>query len=146
MSPPPIPEFKSNQYEFNDEQNRTFSQLAEAMGTVATLMKLLGLAFVVFTALLGYHAYKHPGTGYGPLAGSASGMLLFLAIGFWTGSAAHSFRRIVESKNEDIWHLMNAMESLRNMYGMLRMIVMLSLVLVVIGATLLAISWAGTGG
>jgi len=145
MNPPPMPEFRSNQYEFNDEQNKVFSQLADAMGTVGTLMKLLGLSFVVFFGLLIYHAIETK-SGYGPAAGVGSAMLLFLALGFWTGSAAHSFRRIVETKNEDIWHLMNAVESLRNMYGMLRSIVMLGLVLVVVGVTLLAVTWSQHAG
>lgn len=129
----------------NDEQNKSFSALADAMGTVGTLMKLLGLAFVVFFGLLIYHAVQTK-SGYGPAAGVGSAMLLFLALGFWTGGAAHSFRRIVETKNEDIWHLMNAVNSLRNMYGMLRSIIMLGLVLVVVGVTLLAVTWSQSGG
>ncbi|HJZ57362.1 MAG TPA: hypothetical protein VKE74_20505 [Gemmataceae bacterium] len=144
MNPSPT-EFKSNQYEFSDEQNKAFSGLADAMGTVSTLMKLLGLSFVVFFGMLIYHAIQTK-SGYGPAAGIGAAMLLFLAIGFWTGSAAHSFRRIVETKNEDIWHLMNAVESLKNMYGMLRSIIMLSLVLVIVGVTLLAVTWAQNPG
>jgi hypothetical protein len=144
MNPSPT-EFKSSQYEFNDEQNKEFSGLAAAMGTVSTLMKLLGLSFVIFFGMLIYHAAQ-TNSGYGPAAGVGAAMLLFLAIGFWTGSAAHSFRRIVETKNEDIWHLMNAVGSLKNMYGMLRGIIMLSLVLVIVGVTLLAVTWARTQG
>ena len=144
MNPSPT-EFKSSQYEFSDEHNKEFTALANAMGAVATLMKLLGLAFVVFFGLLIYHAIQTK-SGYGPAAGVGSAMLLFLAIGFWTGSAAHSFRRIVETKNEDIWHLMNAVGSLKNMYGMLRAIILLSLVLVIIAVTLLAVTWAQNPG
>ena len=71
MNPPPTPEFRSNQYEFNDEQNKVFSQLADAMGTVGTLTKLLGLAFVIFFGLLIYHAVEtKSGVGGGLLAGS----------------------------------------------------------------------------
>src|SRR4051794_32086242 len=112
-------EFKSEQYEFNDEHNKEFSQLADAMGSVGTLIKILALAFVVFFGLLVYDAVQAKSGNYGPAAGVGAGMLFFLAMGFWTGSAAHSFRRIVETKNEDVWHLMNAVGSLRNMYGML---------------------------
>src|SRR5262249_1731859 len=100
MNPSPAP-FKSQQYEFNDEQNRTFSQLAVSMGTVATLMKILGLVFLIFFGLQLYYAvYANAGSGaYGPAAGLGAATVLCLAIGFWTGSAAHSFRRIVETRN-----------------------------------------------
>lgn len=141
MSTNPAPEFKSTQYEFTDEQNRTISGLVDGMRTVATLIQLLGLAFVVFFGLMLYQAIQGT-THYGPAAGMGAGALLCLSIGFWTGGSAHSFRRIVETKNEDIWHLMSALESLRNMYGLLRAIILVSLVLLVVGLALAA--FAGT--
>jgi hypothetical protein len=140
----PTPEFKSSQYEFNDEQNKTFNELSAAMGTVSTLMKLLGLVFLIFFGLQLYHAIQ-VNTGADAYAPAAE-TLLCLAIGFWTGSATHSFRRIVETKNEDIWHLMNAMESLKNMYGLLRSIILLSIVLVIVGVALFAAAMATRGG
>src|SRR5262245_27277375 len=128
MSTTPQPAFKSAQYEFNDEQNKVISSLVDGMGTVALLMKLIGLAFLVFFGLLLYKAVHSTGyDAYGPVAAVGSAMLVFLSIGFWTGGAAHSFRRIVETKNEDIWHLMNALESLRNMYSLLRTLILLGL-------------------
>ena len=149
MNPTPT-EYKSSQYEFNDEQNRTFSDLATSMGTVSTLMKLLGLVFVIFLGLHLYFAIKVKAeTGvdaYAPAAGLGAGALLCLAIGFWTGSATHSFRRIVETKNEDIWHLMNAMTSLKNMYGLLRSIIMLCLLLAVVGLALVGFALANRPG
>ncbi len=139
-------EYKTTQYEFNDEQNKEFSQLASAMSGVGSLLKILALAFVVFFGLIVYDVIQSKSGNYGPAAGVGAGMLFFLCMGFWTGSAAHSFRRIVETKNEDIWHLMNALGSLKNMYAMLKGIIMLSLVLVVIGATLIAVAWSKTNG
>ena len=144
MNPSP-PEFKSNQYEFNDEQNRTFSQLADAMGVVATLMKILGLVFLIFFGLQLYHAI-HAENAYGPSAGLGAGTLICLAIGFWTGTSAHSFRRIVETKNEDIWHLMNAMESLKNMYGMLSSMILLCLGLLLIGLSVVGFAIVNKAG
>jgi hypothetical protein len=140
------PDSRTNQYEFNDEQNKTISQLADGMGGVGLLMKLLGTAFLVLFGLTLYHAVETNGN-YAPAAGLGAGTLLCLAIGFWTGGSAHSFRRIVETKNEDVWHLMNALESLRNMYAMLRGIVLLSLVLLMVGLGVTAfmmISKSGT--
>ncbi|MBX9583477.1 MAG: hypothetical protein K2X87_24515 [Gemmataceae bacterium] len=147
MSTSPVPEFKSNQYEFTDEQNRTISQLVDGMRTVATLIQLLGLAFVVFLGLAVYQGMQQGGSHYyGTAAGLGAGALLCLSIGFWTGGSATSFRRIVETKNEDVWHLMNALESLRNMYGLLRAIILVSLVLIVVGLALAGYAAATRGG
>ena len=138
---PPMKEFKSAQYEFNDEQNREFSSLADAMRVTAGLMQLAGLAFVVLTALTAIQVMNAGGTSighYGPAVGLGAAALFTLCVGFWTGGAATSFRKIAETKNEDVWHLMNAVGSLRAMYGLLRTIIMGSLVLSVIALGLVA--------
>ncbi|MCE9565264.1 MAG: hypothetical protein K8U57_24795 [Planctomycetes bacterium] len=139
---PPMKEYKSAQYEFNDEQNRQISGLADAMVVVASLMQLLGLAFVVLCALA-VTSVVQSGGGYGPPIGLGAAALLCLCIGFWTGGSASSFRKIVETKNEDIWHLMNALGQLQNMYGLLRTIILGSLVLSVIALTLIGVSLSG---
>ena len=131
-------EFKSAQYEFNDEQNREFSALADAMRVTAGLMQLAGLAFVVLAALTAAHVINTNTGGYGPVIGLGAAALLCLCIGFWTGGAATSFRKIMETKNEDIWHLMNAIGSLHNMYGLLRTIILASLVLAVVAGAMVA--------
>jgi hypothetical protein len=137
---PPIEPHRSAQYEFNDEQNKDISALADAMRVTAGLAQLLGLAFVVLCvmALIG----ARESGGYGTASGLGAAALFFLCVGFWTGSSATSFRKIVETKNEDIWHLMNALGSLRNMYNLLRTIILGSLVLAVIALALIAISLA----
>jgi FtsH-binding integral membrane protein len=139
---PPIKEYKSAQYEFNDEQNRAISGLTDAMRVVAGLMQLLGLAFVVLCALTATAALKAGVLSrYGPPIGFGVAAILFLCIGFWTGGAATSFRKIVETKNEDLWHLMNALGSLHNMYGLLRTIILGGLVLSVIAGAMIAFAW-----
>lgn len=137
---PPMKEFKSAQYEFNDEQNREFSSLADAMKVTAGLMQLAGLAFVVLAALSAASVAKAGATvaQYGPAIGLGAAALLCLSVGFWTGGAATSFRKIAETKNEDVWHLMNAVGSLRSMYGLMRTIIFGALVLTVIALGLLA--------
>lgn len=145
-STPQPPEFKSGQYEFNEEQNRQFSGLADSMVAFATLMKLLGLAFGV---LLGLHLAGtiKLGGGHGPTVGLGAATLVALAFGFFTGSASESFRKIVETKNSDIWHLMNAVGQLQNMFGILRFLMMLALVAAAIGAALAAASlFTSSGG
>ena len=137
-APQPNPSFKSAQHEFTDEHNRTISGLADAMRTVASLMQLLGLAFAIFFALQLVAAVQ-AGANYGPAVGLGAAAVLCLAIGFWTGGAAASFRRVVETKNEDVWHLMNALRKLQGMYSLLRTLVIGSLVLAVVGITLLVV-------
>jgi len=129
------PEFKSEQYEFNAEQNRAFSNLAAAMDAVAGLLKIVGLVFLIFFGLLLIKAIETK-TNYGPVAAIGSATLLCLSIGFWTASSAKSFRKIVESTNRDIWHLMNALGTLHSMYSLLRTLVIASLVLLAIGLVL----------
>lgn len=131
--------FQSNQYEFNSEQNRTISGLADAMSVVATLMQVLGLIFVIFCGLQLTVALQAQG-GYGPAIGLGVPALLFLAFGFWTSSSAKSFRRIVESQNEDIWHLMNALGKLHSLYSVLRTLIMGGLVLAIVGIALAVVT------
>lgn len=142
---PPMKEFKSAQYEFNDEQNREFSSLADAMKVTAGLMQLAGLAFVVLAALSAVSVAKAgtPVAAYGPAVGLGAAALLFLCVGFWTGGAASSFRKIAETKNEDVWHLMNAVGALRSMYGLMRTIIFGALVLVVVALGMLAFGLVG---
>ncbi|GIW81121.1 MAG: hypothetical protein KatS3mg105_2928 [Gemmatales bacterium] len=130
-------DFKSQQYEFTAEQNQTINNLAAAMEVVATLMKVAGLVFLVFFGLLLVQAFETQ-TNYGPVVGLAAAMLICLSMGFWTSGAARSFRRIVESDNRDIWHLMNALGKLEKMYSLLRTMIMGSLVVLVLGLALYA--------
>ncbi|MGE3803426.1 MAG: hypothetical protein AB7K24_01995 [Gemmataceae bacterium] len=130
-------EFKSEQYEFNAEQNRTINELAASMEVVAMLMKVVGTIFLIFFALTLMRAVQLR-TGYGAVIGLGAAMLMSLSIGFWTSGSAGSFRQIVESQNRDVWHLMKAIKSLQHMYSLLRTIILGGLVTLVIGLALLA--------
>jgi hypothetical protein len=72
------------------------------------------------------------------VAGLGAAALVCLCVGFWTGGAAASFRKIAETKNEDVWHLMNAVGALRGMYGLLQTIILGGLVLAAVGLALVA--------
>ena len=139
MATEPTPEFKSQQFEFTEEHNRTISGLADSMKALASLMLLLGLAFTIFFALqLVTSLQSH--AGYSPTVGLAAAMLLCLSIGFWTGGSANAFRKVVETKNEDVWHLMKALGKLHSMYSLLRTIILGSLLLAVVGLALLVVN------
>jgi hypothetical protein len=139
---PPIKEYKSAQYEFTDDQNKQISRLADAMQVTAGLMQLLGLAFVIFCTLSVTKAVD-TSSGYGQAVGLGAAALLCLCIGFWTGGSATSFRKIVETKNEDVWHLMNALGQLHNMYSLLRTMILGILVLAVVGVTMMVVAMMG---
>jgi hypothetical protein len=143
MSDEKKPEFKSAQYEFTDEQNKELSGLVDAMKVVAGMMKILGLVFLIFFGMEAYKAVKHGGN-YGPAIGLGSGALFCLVVAFWTGASSGSFRKIVDTQNEDIWHLMNALRHLHNMYSFLRTLVIGSLVLLLVGLALAAYEGFGT--
>jgi hypothetical protein len=153
--PPQIPQvqgYKSTaQYEFTDEHGRTISGLSDNMRAFATLMKILGLVFFIFCALTAVAAYKnwsehHVWHTWGfPVILGAIG-LLAVTFGFWTSSASNSFRKIAETRNEDVWHLMNALGSLKALYGTMRTMIIAALVVAVIGAVLIVIGmWTGSG-
>ena len=59
--PPQIPgqvPFKSAQFEFTDEHNRTFSGLSDSMRAYANLMKILGGVFALGLAFVpGFRAF-----------------------------------------------------------------------------------------
>jgi hypothetical protein len=165
------------QYEFTEDQNRTFSSLAGSMrfvglfsvifGLIALLITLLAVLFIFKDRLPAgfrekaadyyqkakaklpedlqkqaddYSVDKIP-TNNSFLVGVAvfCGVtgLFFLLQGVWARSSAASFQKIVDTKGDDISHLMYAVGSLRTMYGLLYMLLALALLagLVAIGLT-----------
>ena len=136
----PPADYKSGQYEFTEEHNRVIGGLADSMRVVASLMQLLGLAFAIFFAFQLLHTLKNRDNFF-PAIGLGASMLLCLSFGFWTSGAAASFRKIVETKNEDLWHLMKALKNLHNMYATMRAIVYCGLVLAIVGVAMAVVSY-----
>jgi hypothetical protein len=64
--------------------------------------------------------------------------LIFLLQGVWARSSAAAFRKIVDTKGNDVTHLMHALGSLRSMYSMIYLLLVLALLagLVALGVTL----------
>jgi hypothetical protein len=71
------------------------------------------------------------------IAIAASG-LFYLLLGIWTRSASHSFRKIVDTRGNDISHLMDSLEALHQMYSLLYTLLVLVLLagVVALGLTL----------
>src|SRR5262249_42501742 len=74
-------------------------------------------------------------TGIAVFAG-VTGLIFFLQ-GIWTRSAGGSFRKIVDTQGNDVAHLMDAISSLRAMYGQVYLLLVAALLggLVAVGLT-----------
>jgi hypothetical protein len=59
--------------------------------------------------------------------------LFYLLLGVWTRSAASSFRLIVNTRGNDITHLMNALSSLYSMYNLIWTLLVLTLLAALFG-------------
>jgi hypothetical protein len=127
----------ASEYEFNDAQNRVFSDLGGAMGFVAVALVVLG----VFSTLVGGLALLDGARADG-LAGLVQGVVLLL-IGIWTRGASGSVRQIVSSSGSDIANLMHAMEHLGRVYRLQRVLLLIAIVLLVLGIAAGALSGAG---
>jgi hypothetical protein len=62
--------------------------------------------------------------------------LFYLLLGTWTRSAASSFQRIVDTKGNDIAHLMRALSSLYSMYSLIWTLLVLTLLAALLGLAL----------
>jgi hypothetical protein len=98
-------------FEFDAQQDQT-------IGTLAGRMKALGLVYIVMGVCVGLMAVFALLTQFfaGLIVGAETAVVLF--IGIWTFQATKSFRQIVDTKGNDMMHLMNALESLRKLYNL----------------------------
>lgn len=122
-------------YEFTPGQNEIIAELSRGMRTVGLLQLLLGCFYLVAFLLALFHALKHPQI-FGEVIVIGMVVLLLLAMGTWTSSAAASFAKIVTTQGKDITHLMDALDSLRKIYSLLRTIIYVYAILLLL--TLLA--------
>ena len=104
----------SNGYEFNESENSTFAILASSMNVVGIMMLLLGtiMALSIFT-----------GNVDGLLVG-----IVFLFIGVWNRHASTSIQAIVDTKDQDIEHLMTAMGELQKIYYFQKWLLIIGLI------------------
>jgi hypothetical protein len=62
--------------------------------------------------------------------------VIYLLVGLWTQNAAGSFRKIVDTKGNDISHLMDALSSLNKMYTLIWTLIVIGLLVLIISAGL----------
>jgi hypothetical protein len=141
MTQPPIPDpqtppehpdqqphaagVKAPTYEFTPAQDSIIRALSQKMNfvgyfyiVVSALVGLGGLALLFVNAFVGlfYMVLLTPE----------------LLIGIWTLTAGKSFRAVVDTRGQDIPHLMTALDSLRKLYTLTFWILIIGLVFMVI--------------
>ncbi|MCB9548515.1 MAG: hypothetical protein H6706_22125 [Myxococcales bacterium] len=143
------------QYEFSGDQNRIIGNLAGKMSVVGLFLILIGLgvaimAVVGFLPLLGempsipdavapevrdaflqYTTYAKGNREqlyFGTLAGALQALILLIS-GVYVRRSAAAFRRIVDSAGRDITHLIDALISLRGLFGILYTLLLLGFLL-----------------
>lgn len=133
MAPPPepsapeLPTPVQPSYEFTAAQDNVIRALSRKM-------KFVGVFYVIASLLVGLAGVI--ALFFMPWIGLVYLLLLTpeLLIGIWTINAAHSFNLIVETRGQDIRHLMGALTSLRKLYTLLfwLLVVVVALMLVAI--------------
>ena len=109
-------------YEFDAGQNRVIGRLGNNMTWVGIYLIVIGL----FGALIGIRQVIH-GRANAPI------LLIYaalqLAIGFWTRGAAMQFNQVAATSEADVPHLMAALEELRRIYGLQKIVIIAALAL-----------------
>jgi hypothetical protein len=73
---------------------------------------------------------------WGIAISSGVNFLIYLLLGMWTQSAASSFRKIVDTTGSDVSHLMDALSSLNKMYGLVRTLIIIGLLVLLVAICL----------
>src|SRR5262249_33056774 len=123
------------QYEFTPQQNRVIGQLAGDMNWVAVPLVALGVLYAIAGVVAMIQAITHRAEAtfsllWLLLAGAVA--IFLIGQGMMTMKAAGSFRQIVDTRGQDINHLMDALEKMRVQYSSLAMLVKLYLAFTVI--------------
>jgi hypothetical protein len=128
--------FSSGQgFEFTDAQNAVIAALARDMVWVATPLVIVALLYGLGLLVSAVRSFRDPHVlAQAALVGLA--MLFYLALGIWTNRSARAFNLIVRTRGRDIDHLMNALDNLRKMYGLLSLVVKLYVVLVAVAVAI----------
>jgi hypothetical protein len=109
-------------YEFTPAQNTEIQGLAGAMTFVGTLLVIAGgLQLLGGVASL---ATGNVAQGVASLQG-----VLHILLGTWTRGAAQGFDRIVKTQGHDIDNLMSALAQLKRVYGLHRVVLIITMVL-----------------
>jgi len=138
----PQPQPKAPQpagYEFSSSQNVT-------MQVLASRMKALGLIYMIFGGVVGlggiFMLFQAGLNAIVLLLETA----LFGFMGFWNYNGAGSFRLIVDTRGNDISHLMNGLEQLKKIYNLQYWLMIVMLILVALAIVAMIFFAGATAG
>ena len=95
--------------EFNSEQNTVISSLSQKM-------KLLGIFYMVVAGVVGLWGFTALLKSFQTAIMLFGEGAFFGFMGWWTRRGAMSFQMIVDTEENDISHLMKALDELRKIY------------------------------
>jgi hypothetical protein len=119
-------------YEFSPEQNEVIASLASNMKMVGVVALISGGLLVVAGCVL-----SAKGAASAVIQGAVA-----VVVGGFTVQAAGAFREIVDSRGDDISHLMTALGTLRTLYR-LQVILLLCLALVLLSLSFGLVATSG---
>jgi hypothetical protein len=131
IRPEPSPGSPPEQYEFTSRQNAVIGPLARDMVWVAVPLQLVGVLYGIGLVVAVVKAVRDPHL-FLEAALIGLGMLFYLALGIWTSRAARSFQHIVSTQGQDVTHLMDALDNLRKLYGLLSILVKVYVAIVLV--------------
>ncbi len=113
-------------YEFTADQNQLIADLAGKMKGVGIFMAAIGALAVAGCVTSTLRSRPDLAVVLALVAA------FFLAIASWTVKASREFRRIVDTRGNDIPHTMNALAQLRRFYTLHFWLIIVYLVLIVL--------------
>jgi hypothetical protein len=128
------------QHEFTSQQNQVIENLSSAMQWIAAPLIVIAVLYAIAAVTGIVQAFQRPQMLVS-VAFIILATLFYLALGIWTRRAADAFRRITTTSDQDIAHLMEALDNLRKKYSLLSVIVKLYLVLVAVMLIFMLVAW-----
>jgi hypothetical protein len=135
------------EYEFDAEQNQVLSQLANSLRWTSAPMVSLGFLVLIDLAMYSFWMYRHHGLDNLQLVAMPMFLLgmaaLFIFMGLLTGKASMAFRQVVETRGSDVYHLMDGINGLNSVFGVIAGFVK-AMVLLTFLALVLNLIWVYT--
>ena len=126
----PAPE--PSNYEFTEPQNKSITELSGAMtfvGTFTLVVGVLSLLVGAVAVVMGLISHAgHIATGFQALANGA----IYLLMGLWIRKSSAAFTNIVKTQGSDISNLMLALDELKKMFSLSRILLILYLAIMVL--------------
>jgi hypothetical protein len=141
-APQPLEREPPPEHEFSEAHKESFRSLAQSMSFVGVSMMLLGGLGGLIFGLVAF-AEGFASSGIAVLAGAA----VWIPMAWWIMSAGRSLGALVRTHGRDVPRLMEAVASLRLLFGFTRVVILLcTLAVVLVAAGIVWCTVIGQGG